>query len=145
MNKPDLTLLNLETERLILRPLTFDDTPFITELLNDPDYIRNIGDRKVRTTDDAGHYLTTGPMESYTTHGFGLLCTTLKPETKKSVGTPIGTCGLLKRDFLDFPDLGYAFLPEFRSAGYAGEAAAGVLQWGKKTFDISRNRCHCQS
>ncbi|HCY86107.1 MAG TPA: hypothetical protein DHV36_13300, partial [Desulfobacteraceae bacterium] len=78
-------------------------------------------------------YLTTGPMESYKVNGFGLFCVVLKTDD-----TPIGTCGLLKRDFLDYPDLGYAFLPEFRSRGYAGEASAGVLYWGKKTFDLQK-------
>lgn len=128
MNDPILT-----TPRLFLRYLDFGDTRFIVELLNDPDYIRNIGDRNVRTGDHARHYLASGPMESYTTHGFGLFCV-----VREEDNIPIGTCGLLKRGFLDFPDLGYAFLPGFRSRGYAREAAAGVMGLARDKYGITR-------
>ncbi len=123
----------METDRLHLRYFTFEDTPFLIELLNEQSYIRNIGDKKVRAPDDAKNYLMTGPMESYKNNGFGLFCVELK-DTR----TAIGTCGLLKRDFLEFVDIGYAFLSKFRSKGYAYEATAGLLDYSKKAFDLSK-------
>ncbi|MCG8633394.1 MAG: GNAT family N-acetyltransferase [Desulfobacterales bacterium] len=127
-----MTTIVLETGRLILRQYTFDDAPFILALLNDASYIRNIGDKKVRTREDAKHHLMTGPMESYRQNKFGLYCVELKESR-----TAIGTCGLLKRDFLVVNDIGYAFLPEFRSKGYAREAVAGVLAYSKQKFSLS--------
>jgi len=123
----------LETDRLCLRHFTFEDAPFIIELLNEQSYIRNIGDKKVRTPDDAKNHLTNGPMDSYNKNGFGLYCVELK-ETR----TAIGTCGLLKRDFIEFMDIGYAFLPQFWSKGYAYDATAGLLKHSKKAFDLSK-------
>ena len=112
----------LETERLRLRRLTEDDAPFILRLLNDPSFLASIGDKGVHTLKQAREYIRTGPAESYHRHGFGQDLVELKES-----GVPIGTCGLLKRDLLEHPDIGYAFLPEFWSRGYAVEAAAAVL------------------
>jgi RimJ/RimL family protein N-acetyltransferase len=111
----------LTTPRLVIRPLVLDDAPFIVTLLNDPDFIRFIGDRKVRTIDDARRYLTAGPLASYADHGFGLCAVTLVAS-----GAPIGICGLLQRAVLPGPDLGFAFLAHHRGEGYAFEAAAAV-------------------
>jgi len=111
----------LTTARLRVRGLLPSDAAFIVALLNDPAFIRNIGDRGVRTEVDALVYLATGPLASYTSHGFGLSAVELT-----GGGPPIGICGLLRRDELPAPDLGFAFLPEFRSQGYAFEAAAAV-------------------
>lgn len=111
----------IETDRLRLRKLTPEDAPFILRLLNDPSFIRHIGDKKVRNLDDARTYIKKGPMESHETHGFGLDCVELKTSAE-----PMGICGLLKRPELNEVDLGYAFLPKFRGKGYAGEAAAAV-------------------
>lgn len=98
------------------------DAAFILELLNDPDFLHNIGDRGVRTIEDAIRYILAGPVESYARHGFGLWLVELKDSA-----TPAGICGLVKRDALPDPDIGYAFLPRFRSHGYAYESAAAVL------------------
>jgi RimJ/RimL family protein N-acetyltransferase len=103
--------------------LTLDDTAFIIELFNQDSFIRNIGDKMVRTQEDAIHYLNNGPMASYQHHGFGLNAVLLKHHD-----TPIGMCGLLKRDELDYPDLGYAFLDNFCGKGYAFEAAEHALE-----------------
>jgi RimJ/RimL family protein N-acetyltransferase len=89
--------------------------------LNDPAFIRNIGDRGVRTDADAIEYIDKGPMASYARHGFGLCAVDFA-----AGGATIGICGLLQRDELPAPDLGFAFLPQFRSQGYAFEAAAAV-------------------
>lgn len=110
------------TERLHLRGFTPADAPFILELLNEPAFIRFIGDKGVRDLAGAENYLRDGPLASYATRGFGLLAVTL-PD-----GTPVGMCGLLQRDFLDHPDLGYAVLDRFTGQGYAREAAAAVLR-----------------
>ena len=105
-----------------MRPLTPDDAAFIVELLNDPSFIRNIGDRGVRTEEDARRYIIEGPMSSYARHGFGLCAVDLA-----DAGVSIGICGLLQRNELSVPDIGFAFLSGYRAQGYAREAAAAVL------------------
>lgn len=114
----------LETGRLVLRRLTPADAPFIVELLNDPDWIRYIGDRGVRTVEQAADYIERGPAAMYARHGFGLYLTELK-----AGGEPIGLCGLIRRDFLEDVDIGFAFLPRYRGAGYAREAAESVVRY----------------
>jgi len=123
----------LETERLVLRRLTTDDAEFILELLNDPSFLRYIGDKGVRTRADACRYIETGPMASYERHGFGLYRVELKRE-----GEPIGICGLLKRDALPDADLGFALLPRHRSKGYAFESASAVLAHARDTLGLER-------
>jgi RimJ/RimL family protein N-acetyltransferase len=123
----------LETERLGLRQFTLDDAAFILELVNDPDWLRFIGDRGVRTVDDARAYLINGPLAMYDRSGFGLYAVVLK-----SSGVPIGMCGLIKREGLDDVDLGFAYLPKYRAQGYGYEAAAAVLAYGRQTFGLRR-------
>jgi RimJ/RimL family protein N-acetyltransferase len=123
----------LETERLVLRHLAADDAPFIVELLNDPDWLRFIGDRGVRTAAQGAAYIESGPARMYARHGFGLYLTELRDG-----GAPIGLCGLVKRDFLEDVDLGFAFLPRFRGAGYAREAAAAVLRYAGSALGLRR-------
>ena len=125
-------MLVCETPRLLIRRLDATDTPFILRLLNEPSFLENIGDRGVRALDDARAYLAKGPLASYEQHGFGLFHVSLK-----AGGAPIGMCGLLKRDWLDAPDVGFAFLPEFWSKGYGYESSAGVIEWGR-TLGITR-------
>ena len=116
----------LATARVCLRELTADDAPFILTLLNDPAWLQFIGDRGVRTIEDAVGYIERGPRASYALHGFGLYIVTLADS-----GTPIGICGLIRRDSLPGPDLGFAFLPAYRSQGYAFEAALAVRDFGR--------------
>jgi RimJ/RimL family protein N-acetyltransferase len=123
----------LETDQLIIRWLTVEDAAFILELVNDPSWLRFIGDRGVRTLEDARNYIVKGPVEMYGRLGFGLYLVELKDE-----GVPIGTCGLIKRDSLKDVDIGFAFLPSFRGKGYAYEAASAVLAYGKKTLGLER-------
>jgi RimJ/RimL family protein N-acetyltransferase len=123
----------LETRRLVLRELTLDDAPFILRLLNDPAWLRFIGDRGVRTVDDAHGYLENGPLKMYRERGFGLWLVELKPDA-----TPVGICGLLKRETLSDVDLGFAFLPEFRGRGYGYEAAAATLAHGRNAIGLNR-------
>jgi RimJ/RimL family protein N-acetyltransferase len=116
----------LETDRQILRHLTTDDAAFILALVNDPSWLQFIGDNGVRTLEDACNYIVRGSMAMYARVGFGLYGTALKEE-----GTPIGICGLIKRDSLEDVDIGFAFLPQFWSQGYAYEAASAVIAYGK--------------
>ncbi len=123
----------LETERLTLRHLTIGDAPFILELLNEASFIQNIGDRGVRTLDDACHYIQNGPLASYQQNGFGLLAVELK-----GAGAVMGMCGLIKRDNLPDVDIGFAFLPRYWGKGYAHEAAAAALAHGRDVIKLDR-------
>ena len=126
-------MIVVETERLRLRHFTVDDGGFILRLLNEPSFIKNITDKGVRTLDDAQAYILSGPLASYQRFGFGLNQVELKDG-----GVPIGMCGLLKRDALEDADLGYAFLPEYWSNGYARESAAAVMAGASRTFGLRR-------
>lgn len=116
-------LPSIETARLRLRPLSTHDAAFIRELLNEPSFLRYIGDKGVRSEDDARRYIESGPLASYARHGFGLLA--VEP---KQGGPPLGICGLVRRDTLPGADLGFAFLPRSWANGYAFESAAAVLE-----------------
>ena len=122
----------IKTARLDLRELDFGDAEFIVELLNEAAFIRFIGDKGVRTLSDARDYIQQGPMDSYARNGFGLYAACLH------AGTPIGICGLVKRDGLHDPDVGFAFLSRYRSLGYAVESAAAVLAHARDSLRIKR-------
>jgi RimJ/RimL family protein N-acetyltransferase len=123
----------LETDRLILRKLTLDDAPFILQLVNEPSWIQFIGDRGVRNLEDARNYMLKGPMAMYERAGFGLYLVELKEG-----GVPMGMCGLIKRDTLPDVDIGFAFFPRFWGKGYAYEAAAAVLAYGRNALGLKR-------
>jgi ribosomal-protein-alanine N-acetyltransferase len=112
----------LHTERLRLRELDLADAPFVLELLTDPLWLRFIGDRGVHDIASACRYLTTGPLDMYQRLGFGLWLV-----ERRSDAASIGMCGLLKRDTLEQPDLGFALLAQWRGQRYAREAAAATL------------------
>ncbi len=122
-----------ETARLTLDRFTEDDAPFAFRLVADPSFIRYIGDRGLRTVDDARAYLRNGPIASYQLFGFGLF-----KVVRKADGAAIGMCGLLKRETLDDVDLGYAFLPEYWLQGYAREAGAGAIEYGRRVHGLTR-------
>ena len=113
----------IETGRLQLRWLDLDDAPFILELVNDPDWLSYIGDKGVNDLDAARRYIETGPVAMYRRYGFGLNRVALKHDD-----TPIGICGLLKRDKLPDIELGFALLATYRGQGYAQECARAVLE-----------------
>ena len=123
----------LETERLLLRWLTVDDAEFIMALVNEPSWLRFIGDRGVRSVDDARGYIANGPAEMYARLGFGLFLV-----ERRDDGVPVGMCGLIKRDGLDDVDIGFAFLPRFWGQGYALESAAAVLAYGQAELGFKR-------
>lgn len=122
-----------ETERLTLRRLTADDAEFVFALLNEPSWLRFIGDKGVRTLDDARAYIENGPMAMYERFGFGLYVT-----ERRTDGVPMGMCGLIKRDGLDDVDIGFAFLPAYWGRGYAFEAAAAVMDYGRNVIGLTR-------
>jgi len=123
----------LETPRLILRRQTTDDAEFIFRLVNDPSWLRFIGDRGVRSVEDARNYILNGAMDSYARHGFGLYLTVLKDS-----GVAIGICGLVKRESLADVDVGFAFLPQFAGQGYAYESACAVMAHAKNDIGLRR-------
>jgi RimJ/RimL family protein N-acetyltransferase len=125
-------LPELETPRLILRRLQFDDAPFLVTLLNEPSFIENIGDRGVRCVEDAHRYLREGPLAMYEKFGFGLWHTALRD------GVPVGMCGLLQRDNLPEADVGYAFLPQYWGQGLAYEAASATLRHAARKVALNR-------
>ncbi|MEW6981707.1 GNAT family N-acetyltransferase [Colwelliaceae bacterium 6471] len=112
---------SISTERLTLRPVELDDAPTILTLFNEPDCIKFIGDKNLQTIEDAQQYIIGGPQSSYKKHGLGLLAVCLHS------GEMIGLCGLLKREELTFPDLGYAILSNHYRKGYAKESCQAVL------------------
>jgi RimJ/RimL family protein N-acetyltransferase len=122
-----------ETERLVLRELSPDDAVFFCELLNDPSWLRNIGDRNVRTGQDAEQYIQDKIIGPYKSLGFGMYLAELK-----NGGEPIGLCGLVKRDSLPDPDLGFALHPRFWNRGYGFEASSAVMSYARTALSMSK-------
>jgi len=131
MQLPEGTVLR--TERLGIRRLTTDDAEFMYAIWNDPAFMQYVGDRGIRSLDASRESIRTGPVEMYRRFGFGLYLVSLH-----ETGEPIGICGLLKRDALEDVDLGFAFLPPFRSRGFAFEAAAAVMDYGREVLRLRR-------
>jgi RimJ/RimL family protein N-acetyltransferase len=115
-----------------MREATTDDAAFILDLLNAPGFIQGIGDRGVRTLDQARDYIETRMIGSYREHGFGMWVVAAKGE-----GAPAGLCGLVRRDVLPHVDLGYAFLERWWGRGYAQEAAAAVLSHARAGLGLT--------
>jgi [ribosomal protein S5]-alanine N-acetyltransferase len=125
--------VTLDTERLRLRPFTLADAPYVLAQLNQPSFLEQIGDRGVRTLEQAEAWLRSGPWPSYAAHGHGLLAV-----EERATGQVVGMCGLLKREALPEPDLGYAFLPGAWGRGYATEAARAVLLHAGHVLGLAR-------
>jgi RimJ/RimL family protein N-acetyltransferase len=123
----------LVTPRLTLRRLDAGDAAFVVALLNDPDWIANIGDRNVRDEAGAMAWIERGPQAMFRDHGFGLMACDLREGR-----ATIGICGLIRRPGLDDVDLGYALLPAFRGQGYGTEAAQASLAWGRDAHGLRR-------
>jgi len=122
-----------ETDRLAVRRLTLADAPFVRDLVTEPLWLEHIGSRNVETIADAERYLRDGPLASYAAHGHGLYHVALK-----ATGEPVGMCGLLQRETLDAPDLGYAFLERHHGQGYATEAARATLDHASRDLGLTR-------
>ncbi|MCH4568268.1 GNAT family N-acetyltransferase [Bacillus sp. ES1-5] len=126
-------MIVLETERLVLRWFDIKDAPFILELVNDPAWIQFIGDKRIKNLDDAKKYILNGPIDMYNKMGFGLYLVERKEDF-----TPLGMCGLIKRDSLEDVDIGFAFLEKFRSKGYGFESASAVIDYGVQNLGMKR-------
>ena len=122
-----------DTERLVLRELVETDAPFIRALVNSPGWLKFIGDRGIKTIADAENYIIKGPVASYENNGFGLYLVALKEED-----VSIGMCGLIQRDSLPGPDIGFAFLPEYTGHGYALEAATAILRHAHDKLQLEK-------
>lgn len=123
----------VSTPRLRLEPFTLADRAFIVELLNEEDFLRFIGDKGVRSLSDAERYLQEGPLGSYARHGHGLWRVALKES-----GEVVGMCGLIRRDYLDAPDIGFAFLHRYRGRGFGHEAGAATIAYGRTVLGMAR-------
>jgi len=123
----------LETTRLRLHEITVADAPFYVKLFNSEGWIKYIGDRGVHTISDAEAYIKKNYLPSYEKHGYGSYTVQLK-ETNET----IGACGLYKRDNLDHPDIGFAFLGEYLGKGYGYEAASAVMEYAQTTLGIQK-------
>ena len=124
---------SIETERLLLHPITVDHAPVVLAVMNDPDFIRYVSDRGLRTTSDAERYITEKILPGFERNGFGMCAVTLKQSE-----TAIGTCGVFKRNPADDVELGFAFLPGFRGRGLALEAATASMSYGWDTLKLTR-------
>ena len=122
----------IETERLRLRPVTVDDTELMLAVWNDPAFIRNVADRGIRTVEQAQEAIKSGAQKLFEDYGYGPYCISLKTD-----GTMVGICGLFKRENLDDPDIGFGVLPDYCGNGYAGEAAAAVVNFAHDEFGIA--------
>jgi ribosomal-protein-alanine N-acetyltransferase len=122
-----------KTERLVIRKFALEDAPFILELLNTKGWLEFIGDRNIKTLEDARNYIVNIPFYMYEKLGFGPYLVKLK-----DADLPIGMCSLIKRDILEDVDIGFAFLPEYAGKGYAFEATLATLHYSKKILGIHR-------
>ena len=123
----------LETERTILREVAEDDAEFVLDLLNQPSFIKYIGDRNVRTVEQARDYIESRFTESYRKFGFGMWVVELKES-----GELIGLCGFVRRDSLPDADVGFAFLPQYERKGYAFESASAAMLYGRNVLSLDR-------
>jgi RimJ/RimL family protein N-acetyltransferase len=113
---------HLETERLCLRRVTLDDADLMLAIWTDPSFVRNVGDRGIHTLGQAREAVRSGPLQLFASYGYGPFVM-----VQKSDGTRAGICGLFKREMLEYPDIGFALLPEYRGAGLASEASLAVV------------------
>lgn len=121
----------IQTTRLELIEITISDAPFIFELLNTPSWIKFIGDRNIKTQEDAKNYIVNKFIPSYRNWGFGFYLVRLKDDK-----TAIGICGLVKRDALEDVDIGFAFIPQYESKGYGFESASAMMEHAKNKLNI---------
>ncbi len=124
---------SFETERLFLRPSTLQDAPFVLKLLNTPKWLKNIGDRNVKSIADAEQYIKDKMLPQLERLGFGNYFV-----IRKSDGVTIGSCGLYDRDGLEGVDIGFAFLPEYEGKGYGYESAAKIKEAAFNEFGITK-------
>ncbi len=121
----------LNTERLEMRWLTPNDAPMMLAVWNDPAFVRHVGDRGVRTLEQARAAIEAGPVRLYTDYGYGPFRV-----TRREDGIDLGVCGLFRREGLDEPDIGFAVLPEFCGQGFGFEASVAVLDHARDALKL---------
>ena len=126
-------MIVIETERLDLRRITLEDAEFIHQLYNEPAFRRNIGDKNIKTVEDATKFIENSPLQDYKKQGFSMFLVALR-----SNNTPIGVCGLLKREYFEEVDLGFAFLEAYWSKGYGREAASSVMEYARTDMGLGK-------
>ena len=131
MNAQQISMKTRQTRRLTIEPLDSNDAAFTMAILNDPDFIAFVGDREIRTVDDAKKYIVDRILPHYREHGFGMAAV-----RRRDNGETIGMCGLVNRDSLNYIDIGYAFLPSARGEGFALEACQEVMEMGKSDVGL---------
>lgn len=125
--------LHIETDRLRIRALTIIDAGFMMQLMNTPTWIKNIGNRNVNDSTTASNYIANNIINSYHINGFGLFLVAVKKDNQSA-----GICGIVKREGLTIPDLGFAMLPKYEGKGIATEASKAVVQYAKETLQLSQ-------
>ncbi len=131
-------MTEINTDRLSLRLLEESNSDMILELLNEPAFIKNIGDKGVRDLDGALNYINDGPLTMEKNFGFSLYCCVERKSQK-----PIGISGLIKRDGIEFPEVGFAFLNQYCSKGYGYESAVAVIKYAKETLNMKKIQAIC--
>ena len=129
-------MILIETERLILREVNEADAPFILKLYNDPNWIKFIGDRNIKSIENAAEYIAEKIIKAYVAKGYGMYLVVLKKTKNKTVS--IGQCGLVKREGLQFTDIGFGFLEAYCKQGYGYEAAKATLAYGYNKLGLSK-------
>lgn len=123
----------IETERLLLQPMKIDDADLILELYNSPNFIKFIGDRNIKSIQDAEHYIANKFLPQLERLGYGNFLIKLKSNGKK-----IGGVGIFEREGLEIHDIGFSFLPEFEGKGYGFEAASELLKMAFTEFGLNK-------
>lgn len=121
----------LRTERLELTWLTLDDAPLMLAIWNDPAFMRYVGDRGVRTVEEAEASMRDGALQLYSTYGYGPFRV-----TRIEDAADMGICGLFRRDGLEEPDVGFALLPAYCGAGFGFEASRAVLDHARDSLGL---------
>lgn len=124
----------VKTQRLIISKVTLKDAPFFLELMNTPSWLKYIGDRKIRTIEDAENNLKNGILKSYATSGYGFYKVAQKSDSQKT----IGIAGLVKRKELEHTDIGFGFLPEFEGKGFGYESSVAIMELAKNNFNLCK-------
>jgi len=125
--------LHLETERLRIRALTIIDAGFMMQLMNTPTWIKHIGNRNINDKTTASNYIANNIINSYNINGFGLFLVTQKKDNQSA-----GICGIVKREGLTIPDLGFALMPNFERKGIATEASKAVVKYAKESLQLTQ-------
>ena len=127
----------LSTDRLLIRFTNLHDADFIFKLMNSPKYLQFIGDKQVHTVGKAAAYIRLKMEPHVKEYGYGNYTVIRKSDQKK-----MGSCGLYRRVGIAGVDLGFAFLPEFESQGFAFEACTRVMKAAFERYGIEELRAY---